>query len=220
MQTDSNLYAVKRNEQVLLGTVLQSTEISKAVFAYLSPADFYYTVHQRIADIVKTLSAIQEVDIWQASIEAKKRGIIEEIGGESYLAELINSSAVAAHWRHYAKLVKQASLERVKIRLSENIKKEPENEKTIKQLVAVQRQIESLNDIQFDLRDCAHALRKSIFEEKSLIRTGFKGLDDSAMTGGDLVVVAARPGVGKSIFAANILNSFLEQGYLLQTGNL
>ena len=213
MQNDSNIYAVKRNEQVLLGIVLQSTEISKAVFAYLSPADFYYTVHQRIADIVKTLSAIQEVDIWQVSIEAKKRGIVEEIGGEAYLAELINYSTVAAHWRHYAKLVKQASLERVKIRLSENIKKEPENEKTIRQLVAVQRQIESLDDVQFDLRDYAHALRKSIFEEKSLIRTGFKGLDDSAMTGGDLVVVAARPGVGKSIFAANVLNSFLEQGY-------
>lgn len=210
---DSILYAVKRNEQVLLGIIIQSTEISKAVFAYLSPADFYYTVHQRIADIVKTLSAIQEVDLWQVCIEAKKRNCLAEIGGETYLTELINNATIAAHWRHYAKLVKQASLERAKVKLSQQIKGEENSESTIKKLLAIQRQIDSLDDVRFDLRDYASALRKNIFEEKSLIRTGFKGLDDSAMTGGDLVVVAARPGVGKSIFAANVLNSFLDQGY-------
>jgi replicative DNA helicase len=210
---ETTLYAVKRNEQVLLGIIIQSTEISKAVFAYLSPADFYYTIHQKIADIVKTLSAIQEVDMWQVCIEAKKRNCLAEIGGEAYLAKLISDSTIATHWRHYARLVKQASLERVKVKLSNNIKELENSEETIKKLVAVQRKIDSLDEVQFDLRDYANALRKNIFEEKSLIRTGFRGVDDSAMTGGDLVVVAARPGVGKSIFAANILNSFLDQGY-------
>lgn len=210
---EASLYAINKNEQVLLGTAMQSTEISKAIFQYLSPNDFYYSSHKTIADIIKYLSETQQVDLWQVCIEAKKRNVLWDIGGESYLAEMLETCVVATHWKHYAKLVKQASLERAKIKLSADIRNGENSEKTIKQLLTIQHKIDALDEAQIDLRDYANSLRKGIFEEKSLIRTGFAGIDSSAMTGGDMVVVAARPGVGKSIFAANVLNSFLKQGY-------
>lgn len=210
MENEIDFEITRRNEQALLGIMIDNPQIALASFGVITPKDFYYESHQIIASIIEKLTKTQ-IDILQITLEAKKQGVIEKIGGESYLADLSINSIYAKNWRFYAKKIKQESLERHKKNLSIKIKEVQENEKYVKELIKVQKQIDSLDVEQIDLRDWAHSLRKDIFTQKTIIHTGYKGLDDSAMTGGDLVIVAARPGVGKSIFTANILNNFLKQ---------
>lgn len=200
-----------KNEQALLGLIMDNPEIAIATFSIVSPEDFYYDAHKKIAQIIKKIAGPQ-LDILQMVLEAKKQGILEEIGGEAYLAQLNCIALNAKNWKFYAKAVKQASLERDKQKLSVRIKENPDNEGYVKQLVKIQSQIDGLGVQQIDLRDWANSLRKDIFADKTIIHTGYRGLDESAMAGGDMVIVAARPGVGKSIFTANVLNNFLQQG--------
>ena len=210
MDNEFDNQVILNNEQALLGLIMDNPEIAIATFSLVSPEDFYYDAHKKIARIVKKIAGPQ-LDLLQIVLEAKRNGDLESIGGEAYLANLCNIAFSAKNWRFYAKAVKQASLERKKQSLSIRIKENPNDEVYVKELVKVQSQIDGLSVEQIDLRDWANSLRKDIFAQKTIIHTGYKGLDDSAMTGGDLIVVAARPGVGKSIFTANILNNFLKQ---------
>lgn len=202
--------SICKNEQALLGLIMDNPEIAIATFSLVSPEDFYYDCHKYIARIIKAIAG-PGLDPLQIILEAKRLQVLDKIGGEAYLAQIGLTATSAKNWRFYAKAVKQASLERKKQVLSVRIKENPDNEGYVKELVKIQSQIDGLGVEQIDLRDWAIALRKDIFAKKTIIHTGYRGLDESAMTGGDLVVVAARPGVGKSIFTANVLNNFLEQ---------
>lgn len=211
METGIDFESTQINEQALLGLAMNNPEIAHAIFSLVNPEDFYYDKHKKIAKIIKKLAGPQ-LDLLQIVLEAKKQNVLYEIGGEAYLADLGNTALNARNWKFYAKTVKQASLERDKQVLSVRIKENPNNEEYVKRLVKIQSQIDGLGVEQVDLRDWANNLRRDIFAKKTIIRTGYRGLDESAMTGGDLIVVAARPGVGKSIFTANVLNNFLKDG--------
>lgn len=211
MEYELDTAAISKNEQALLGLIMDNPEIAIATFSIVSPDDFYFESHKHIARIIKSIAG-PGLDLLQIVLEAKRLDVLDKIGGEAYLAEIGVTAISAKNWRFYAKAVKQASLERDKQILSVHIKENPNNEEYVKRLVKIQSQIDGLGIEQVDLRDWANNLRRDIFAKKTIIRTGYKGLDESAMTGGDLIVVAARPGVGKSIFTANVLNNFLKDG--------
>jgi replicative DNA helicase len=199
-----------KNEQALLGLALQDKEIAIGIFKVVNENDFYYSKHKIIAKLIKKLTKT-EIDLVQLLLEAQKQNVLLEIGGEVYIVELNETAINAKNWKFYAKQVKQQSLERKKQELSILIKNNPEKDLYVKELVKTQEEIDKLQIVQVDLRDWANSLRREIFTNKNIIHTGYNGIDQSAMAGGDLVVVAARPGVGKSILAANVLNNFLKQ---------
>src|SRR5699024_3560072 len=88
----------------------------------LLPEDFYLISHQRIYDAMLSLSDKGEpVDLVTVTSELQNRGLLEEIGGVSYLSDLADSSPTAANIEYYSKLVEEKSILRRLIRTATDI---------------------------------------------------------------------------------------------------
>ncbi|MDM5201566.1 replicative DNA helicase [Fictibacillus enclensis] len=207
-------------EQAVLGAIFLEPEALVTASEILIPEDFYRASHQRIYQVMLDLSEKGEpVDLVTATAALADRKLLDEIGGVSYLSDLASSSPTAANIDYYSQIVEEKSLLRRLIRAATEIaangyaREEEveavlnEAEKTILEvanrknggafisikdvLVAAYDNIEQLHNRKGDITG---------------IPTGFNDLD--RMTAGfqrnDLIIVAARPSVGKTAFALNI----------------
>jgi replicative DNA helicase len=207
-------------EQSVLGAVLIDRDAMIEIAEFLKPEDFYRQAHGRIYAVMLDLSERREpIDIVTVSEALERSGDLEAIGGRAYLGTLTNQTPTAVHAAQYARIVERKSLLRNLIGAAGKIAgigyEDPAEvqeaiDRAESALFAVsQRRIgasfsplKTLLHDAYDRLDYLHAHRGEI----SGVRTGFGDLD-SLTTGlqkSDLIILAARPSVGKTSFALNI----------------
>ncbi|MGM7703264.1 replicative DNA helicase [Pseudalkalibacillus sp. Hm43] len=207
-------------EQAVLGAVFLEPEALTTATELLMPEDFYRAAHQRIFSVMVDLSEKGEpIDLVTVTSELQDRKLLEEIGGVSYLSDLANSVPTAANIEYYGHIVEEKSLLRRLIRTATDIaangySREDEVEEILNEaekniLEVAQRKntgaFVSIKDVLVDAYDNIEQLQNKKGDITG-IPTGFVELD--RMTAGfqrnDLIIVAARPSVGKTAFALNI----------------
>lgn len=210
-------------EQSVLGSILLDRDAIIAVDPYLKPSDFYQPGHGVVYQAMAELYRRREpTDVLTLSDELSRRGQLEELGGVPFLATLMDSVPTAVHVEYYARIVERNATMRRLIDAGAAIvgigyKEDMEvgdaidlAERTIFD-VAQDRstadfvQISSLIEDIFDRIDSIQENRAAAVG----VPTGFSELDK--LTGGlqnsDLVIIAARPSVGKTSLALSMAHA-------------
>lgn len=207
-------------EGSLLGSLLIDADAIIKVADIVSPDDFYRDVHARIYNTMQDLFSKHEpIDVLSVCSRLEERRELEAIGGRATVVDLANAVPTAAHAAHYATIVsKKATLRRLIqsageiTRLGYDETEEVENvlDQAEQRLFAVSQR--SLKQTFVPIRDVLHDAFERIDElhrEKGKLRglsTGFAELDNllAGLQPSDLVVLAARPSVGKTTLAMDI----------------
>lgn len=218
----------KEAESSVLGSLLIDKHAIIAVAEILLPEDFYETAHRLIFEACLSLYEERSpIDILTVSDKLKKKKTLKKAGGSSYLAELASQVPTAAHVEHYAKIVKDLSTRRnlisiaskvVEMSFDEGVSSDELLDKVESQIFSIsQRHVfrtftpvrEALAE-SFDRLDELHKQAEGLRG----VPTGFKDLDDvlAGMQRSNLLILAARPGVGKTTLALNIAQN-LAVGY-------
>ncbi|SMB87718.1 primary replicative DNA helicase [Desulfonispora thiosulfatigenes DSM 11270] len=204
---------------VLASMMLEKDAIYEAI-QMIKPKDFYKEAHSIIFSAIIDLTEKGEpVDLITLTEQLRQESNLEKIGGVGYIAEVANSVGTAASIVHYARLVRDKSLLRTLIRTATNIATrgyEP-GEEPEELLDDAERMVleVSQNRIRSGLVPITDVIENTIEKLELLqqqksditgLSSGFRDLD--AMTSGwhssDLVIVAARPAMGKTSFCLNI----------------
>jgi replicative DNA helicase len=207
-------------EQSVLGSVLIDRDAIVEVAEFLRPADFYREANGRVyAAMLELFEQREPVDIVTVAEVLERAEALDSIGGRTYLSSLTNQTPTAVHAVQYARIVERKAVLRNLIGAAGRIAsigyEDPAEiqeaiDRAEAELFAVSErrvsagfsELKSLLHEAFDRLDYLHSHRGEI----SGVRSGFAELD--AMTTGfqrsDLVIVAARPSVGKTSLALNI----------------
>ncbi|MFA5420657.1 MAG: replicative DNA helicase [Patescibacteria group bacterium] len=207
-------------EQSLLGCLLIDKEAIFRVTDIITSEDFYYNNHKIIFDSMIELFNNQEpIDIITLSNKLEEKKKIKDIGGRSYLAQLSNTVATTANIAYYAGLIqKKATLRRLQVSASEimNLSYEEENEideildQAEKKIFSVSRKYLKNSFVGIDnlLTDAFERIDELHKKNGALrgVPTGFYDLDDllAGLQKSDLIILAARPSVGKTSLALDI----------------
>ena len=109
-------------EQSVLGSLMLDKDAVVRVADFLLPKDFYKNDHQTIFEIMLTLYENRDpIDVLSISNKLEEAGKLEEVGGSSYIASLVNAVPSASHVLHYAKVVQKKSLLRRLISAADHI---------------------------------------------------------------------------------------------------
>jgi replicative DNA helicase len=183
----------------------------------LSPGDFYRSAHGLIFEAALELEARQEpVDILTVKAELERMGKLQEVGGASYIASLVDSIPLSAHLDRYGELVREKAMLRRIISECRDIAAlalEPGSEATdvLNRFQAVALSINGAGSTGIAVKDVVKqqlALIETAWNnagELLGISTGFRELDKLTLgwQAPDLIVIAARPSMGKTAFALN-----------------
>ncbi len=207
-------------EQATLGSILIDNDAIVKVIDFLEPEHFYRTSHQLIYKAMKELYEKSEpIDLLTVSEHLKKKGELEEAGGFSYLATLTNITPTALNVEKYAKIVEEKSILREIIKAGieiidlafnsqEDVGDTLDKAQEILFNVAKRRLSAPFYPLKDLLKESFDRI-ESLYKRKEGITgipSGFPKLDK--ITGGfhknDLIVLAARPSVGKTSFSLNV----------------
>ena len=123
-------------ELSVLGALMIDKNAVIRVADFLEAGDFYKPVHQKIYQSALQLFEKNEpIDLLSVSARLKENGVLDEVGGMSYLSEVINSVPSASNAEHYGKIVKEKSLLRGLIRASAEINEEAFKEGDVETLI-------------------------------------------------------------------------------------
>ena len=207
-------------EQSVLGAVLLENDAINHVLEILKPDDFYREHHRQIFQAMVELSDRNDpVDAITLTDALRSRGVIESIGGPQYIAELAASVPTAANAAYYARIVHDKAVLRGLATIATDIAstafEEPANVDEF--LDAAEHRIFEISERRVKpafhtIRDLAHeslALIDKLHQRRELVTgvpTGY--LDFDRLTAGlqpsDLIIIAARPSMGKTSLALNI----------------
>lgn len=214
-------------EASLLGALLIDGDAIVKIADNISALDFFDPRHQRIYEAISQLYEQREaIDVLTLTDRLKSNGHLEGVGGASYLTELTNFVPTASHVEQYADIVAQKAMRRRLIAASKDITGLGYDEsKQLRELIEeaetrlfevsqthVRQNVISLEAIlaeSFDRLDDLH-------KDKQKIRgvpTGFKDVDDklAGFQRSDLVILAARPSMGKTALALNFAHNIAVQ---------
>ncbi|MBS1716411.1 MAG: replicative DNA helicase [Armatimonadetes bacterium] len=221
------LYSLEA-EMGVLGSMLLSQRAAEEVAGTLDANDFYRHAHSLLYKAIKYLvDEGRSVDYLTVKEELTARGILTEIGGEDYLLEVAEFTPTAANARHYAMIVQDRATMRRLERAGKDIidlAHDPDES-------AARAKVDKAEQILFEVgrgqigREFKHAreLAKEFFYDvDTLMETGEPSLGlqtnfydlDALTTGfypGDLVIVAARPSMGKTSLVLDIANRVAKQ---------
>lgn len=207
-------------EQSVLGSVLLQPSALISAMEYLQTHDFYRRAHQLIFQAMIDLNDNdEEIDVITVANLLETNKQLEDVGGAPYLAELANVVPTAANIEYYAKIVEERSLLRRLIQASTDIISETyeESEDVSNILDAAEQKILEVSErknrsgflkISDVLRDSMEEIDDLYQNDEDItgLSSGYRALD--LMTAGlhedELIILAARPGVGKTAFALNI----------------
>ncbi|MBR5228998.1 MAG: replicative DNA helicase [Firmicutes bacterium] len=207
-------------ERSVLGAVMLNKDALFDVMEILTPEDFYSDINKEIFDAARELNRRSEpVDILTVSEELKKKKKLEMVGGRSFVASLAADVPSTANAQSYARIIKEKAVLRKLIAVSSDIVDKSYGAKTdaSKVLDFAEQGIFDIAKLTqkkdyTQLKDVFWAIMDEI-DEMSRNRGGLRGLttgfiDLDAKTSGlqksDLIIVAARPSMGKTAFVLNL----------------
>lgn len=208
-------------EQSLLGSLLIDKEAIVKISEVLIADDFYkIDQHGSIYNAIQSLFEKREpIDLVTVTEELKRNGDLDKAGGSAYLTTLVNIVPTAAHIEHYAKIIREHAVRRKLIaQATRLIEKGFDEENLVEQLLEdAETGIFSLSqqNIKRDFRPLKDALTESFDRLDELqktsgklrgVPTGLRDLDSklAGMQNSNLIILASRPGQGKTSMALNI----------------
>jgi replicative DNA helicase len=208
-------------EQSILGSLMLEPNSWEAAGSVIISDDFYVPANRRIFAVMQDLALRNRpIDIISVSNLLQEKQELDGLGGHAYLAHIVHSTPTAAHLESWVEIVRSKALLRRLIRVStETIEKASSEtiESTEKFLDEVEGEIFKLSDRtrSSGLVGSAELVRSSIDRLMALsergadfigIPTGFHKFDKltAGLQGGDLIIVAARPSMGKTAFSLNL----------------
>ena len=207
-------------EKSVLGAAMLSRDALFDIIANVSAEDFYSSIHKEIFEVIVELNRKNApVDTLTVAEELKRRASLEMVGGRAYLATLSMAVPTTSNAAEYAQIVAEKSTLRKLIKAADDIIEKSYQEKTEvadiidfaeKNILEISQQKQSkdftpLGDVLLEnlkMIDAAEKLGDGI----TGIASGFKDLDrdTSGFQRSDLIVLAARPAMGKTAFALNV----------------
>lgn len=207
-------------EQAALGSMLLQEEAILHSIDILRPEDFYQKSHQIIFQCILDLfEKSQGVDLVTLTEELNRKNLLEKIGGVTYLTNLINSVPTAANIEYYIKIIEEKSILRNLINNTTKIISMAYEEKEDAKIL-----LDKAEHLVFEISD--RNIRQSFVPIKEIIQdsyekiedlyhreefitgvpSGYEELDDitTGFQPSELIVVAGRPGMGKTAFCLNI----------------
>lgn len=226
MATFSNKKTLKippqsnESEMAVLGSIMLRTDSLNEIIDMISVESFYSQRHKIIYEnILKLFSEGKPIDLVSLSERITTQGKIDSVGGRSYLAEVIESVPSSANIKHYAEIVKTKYLLRSLIEASEKVSLMGYNEaEPIENILdSAEKEVfnitnrgdnRSLVEIKNTLGNAWERI-ENLHKNKDQLRgvpTGFKSLDNilAGLQKSDLIILAARPSVGKTSLALDI----------------
>lgn len=207
-------------EEAVLGALMLEREAVNDVIDILGPESFYKEDHQKIYSCIQDLfSKSEPIDILTVTEALRKSGELDFVGGPYYIAQLTNRVASAANVEFHARIISQKHIQRELIRISTETLRDAYEETTdvFDLLDKAERDLFSIaeGNIRKDYDRMSDLLTQSIKQIEELknkkegmsgIPTGFTGLDrlTSGFQGSDMIVLAARPGMGKTAFVLSL----------------
>jgi replicative DNA helicase len=209
-------------EKAILAAIMIDKDAIDTVREILSEASFYLPSHQKIFSASLKISSRHEpVDIALLAEQLSKDGVLEMCGGPGYLIELSNTVASSANVEFHSRIVAQKFIQRELIRLGNDMIKHgydstkdvfetlEETESKIYQLSENYTSEDPVNTSQVlggALNDLQQRMDNSLNNELQGVETGFKQLNElsGGWQKGDLIIVAGRPGMGKTAFTLTL----------------
>ena len=205
-------------ERNLLGCLMIDPKSADDIVSIVHRDDFYLEAHQILYDrIVQMYNTGHQVDIPLLVEDLRSDNLLDKIGGEAYLVEILHSVAIATHARSYAEVVREKSILRSLIQTSSEILQEAytsssnandlinQAEERIFALKGDETKSDKLDFVKV-LQDTLDQINETMLKGAAPgLLTGLADLDK--MTGGmhqgELIILAARPSMGKTALAAN-----------------
>lgn len=218
-------HSVEAEQAVLGGLLLKASDVWDTVAEQIQPTDFYRGAHR---DIYKRMQLLveqgKEIDILTIADDLQNAGQLDAIGGLPYLTDLVNITPSVANIGAYASVVRERATLRKLIEVAHEISESsyrPEGKSADELLADAERHIMKIGESQpkeGGPQDIKPILKKTIDRIDELfnsegsitgVTTGFTDLDE--MTSGlqktDLVILAARPSMGKTTLAMNLVEN-------------
>ncbi len=207
-------------ERAVLGSMLYTNDVHYIVFNILKKDDFYYESHKNIFEAMTILfDSGVPIDVITVLDKLKSLSLLEKIGGEDYLKILLDSITTTAHTEFHAKIIKEKSILRNLIKISNQTieacyysNQNPEHildasEQAIFEL-SQNKNLKGFEQISNKTHETIEKINSFFTDKQNIqgLRTGF--FDFDKITGGlqnsNLIIVAARPAMGKTSFCLNI----------------
>jgi replicative DNA helicase len=207
-------------EEAVLGALMLEKNAVNDVIDVLSPESFYKDPHQKIYGVIHHLFGhSQPIDILTVTQELRNRGELEYVGGAYYISQLTNRIASAANVEHHARIIAQKFIQRELIRISsETIKLAYDETTDVFDLldkaesslfeVAEGNLSKSYERIDKVMQQAIEEIENAQDHQDGVsgVPTGFTALDrvTSGWQKSDMIVIAARPGMGKTAFVVSM----------------
>ncbi|MDP1538708.1 MAG: replicative DNA helicase, partial [bacterium] len=207
-------------EKALLGSLMLNPDSVNKVIDYVEASDFYQRAHQEIYQVCQELfEKAEPIDLLSVTNRLKEKELLDSVGGNSYLTELINTVPTAAHILSYADIVRGKKVLRDLIDTGTEVAVLGYNEfeSPEKLLDEAESRIFSISQkglrhkfirIKDELEEAFNRIDR-LSKYKGELRglpTGFTNLDNilAGLQKSDLIILASRPSMGKSALAMNI----------------
>ena len=207
-------------EVAVLGALMLEKDAYSIVSEILKPECFYEKAHEKIFSAIVDLAVSQRpVDMLTVTEQLRRRGELEDVGGPVYIAQLPSQVASSAHIEYHARIIAQKYLARELISFAAQVENSAFDETIdVDDLMQeaegklfeisqrnVKKDVTQINPV---IKDALEMLERAANQKEGLsgLRTGFGGLDKitSGWQDSDLVIIAARPAMGKTAFVLSM----------------
>jgi replicative DNA helicase len=212
----------KEAEKGVLGSVLRDNAVLNEILQIIRVDNFYFDAHQKVFQaVVDTYNDGKPVDLVILHEVLKQRKQLEDVGGVAYLAELWDAAPTAANAEYYAKLVRDKALVRNLIHTSTELLRDAYDGVTSAEELLGVAERKILEIAERGTTGETHTLDKILIDAFNRIDeragkadlsvtgigSGFTDLDNltAGLQNNELVIIAARPGIGKTAFALNLV---------------
>ncbi|MDB2319061.1 replicative DNA helicase [Gammaproteobacteria bacterium] len=223
-----NTEQVRELERAILGGLMLETERYDAVSEIIEFSDFEGQDHQNIFQSMGELvNSNKPLDPLTVSDRLDSKNLLTRVGGKNYLIDLASTSPSAANLEAYAGMIRQKSISRRLLKINSEISEliiNPQGKDAAELLDEAETKIFSLNDeasrTSTSIQKLDELIPQSIERMNEIAKngssllgasTGYKDLDGKlqGLQNGDLIIVAARPSMGKTALAMNIVENFI-----------
>ncbi|WP_347052644.1 replicative DNA helicase [Flavobacterium olei] len=206
-------------EEAVLGAMMIDKKGVDDVIDILQPDAFYKDAHKHIFEaILQLFTETQPIDILTVSTQLKKNGKLDVAGGDFYLIQLTQKIASSAHIEFHSRIILQKFIQRSLIRISSEIIEESYDETTDVFDLLDKAESKLYEVTQGNIKRSSETAQSLVLQAKkrieeiagkeglSGIATGFEKLDEvtSGWQPSDLIIIAARPGMGKTAFVLSM----------------